>query len=66
VHHLDGEWLAEISWFLKARELDTYAVIHRSFDVDDIDDRWARWFMAGRKERIDSGVPVVDVDFAAL
>ena len=63
---LDPDWLAQIPHFLKLREIDLYAAIHRSFDVDHIEDPWVARYMEGRKERIEAGVPYLDVDFAAL
>ena len=62
-NYLDPKWYQEIPHFLKQRELDLYAVIHRSFDVDNIDDWWAGQFMQGRKERIDNDVPYVKMNF---
>ncbi len=63
-HAISDEWLAEIPWFLKLREIDTYAIIHRSMDVNNIADPWARRFMAGRRERINEGIPYLEMDFA--
>jgi Ser/Thr protein kinase RdoA (MazF antagonist) len=59
-------WLAEIPNFLKLREIELYAVIHRDFDVERgglaaIDDEWCANYMAGRKERIEAGVPWVEI-----
>jgi Ser/Thr protein kinase RdoA (MazF antagonist) len=61
---LPDRWLAEIPHFLKLREIDLYAVIHRSFDVDDLQDPWVARYMDGRKERIERGIPYLDLDFA--
>ena len=65
-NQLDSRWLAEIPWFLKQREIDLYAIIHRSFDVDHLDDPWCAAFMAGRKDRIEHGVPYIDFDFESM
>ncbi|MCB0198741.1 MAG: phosphotransferase [Anaerolineae bacterium] len=62
----DPAWLAELPHFLKLREIDLYAVIHRSFDLDNISDPWAARFMRGRKERIEQGAPYLIVDPLAL
>ena len=62
---LDPKWLKEIPKFLKIREIDLYAVIHRSFDVNNIDNPWVAGFMKGRKERIERDVPFLDIDFSA-
>jgi Ser/Thr protein kinase RdoA (MazF antagonist) len=37
VYTLDANWLKEIPHFLKLRELELYAVVHRDFDIQDID-----------------------------
>jgi Ser/Thr protein kinase RdoA (MazF antagonist) len=63
---LDPIWLKEIPHFLKLREIDLYAVIHRSFDVDHLDDPWCAKFMAGRRERIERDVPYGGFDFEAV
>ncbi len=63
---LASRWLAEIPYLLKQREIDLYAVIHRSFDVEDIDNPWVVRFMQGRKEKIENDVPVIDYDFERL
>lgn len=57
---LDDAWLAEIPAFLKLRELELYAVMHRDFDVTAIDDPWCADFMRGRKARIENDTPFVD------
>ena len=63
---LDDAGLTEIPLFLKLREIDLYAVIHRSFDVENLSDPWCRRYMSGRRERIEKGVPFVDLDFRSL
>ncbi len=63
---LDPVWLKQIPYFLKLREIDLYAVIHRSFDVTNLDDPWVERFMRGRKERIENNVPYIDFDFESL
>jgi len=62
----DPAWLAQIPIFMKMREIDLYAIIHRSYDVETMDDEWNLRYMDGRKERIEGDVPVVEVDFAQL
>lgn len=63
---LESVWLEAIPLFLKLREIDLYAVIHRSFDVEDLDDPWCRRYMDGRRDRIEKGLPFVDFDFRRL
>ncbi len=65
-HDLDRQWLVEIPWFMKLRELDTYAIVNRSMDPNHIDDPWARRFILGRRDRVNQGAPVVDLDFVGL
>jgi Ser/Thr protein kinase RdoA (MazF antagonist) len=65
-NRLDPVWWNEVPHFLKLREIDLYAVIHRSFDVESLDDPWGARFMAGRTERLADGVPYIDFEFASL
>ena len=65
-NRLDPGWLKEIPYFLKLREIDLYAVIHRSFDMENLDDPWCVGYMNGRKERIEENVPYIDFDFESL
>jgi Ser/Thr protein kinase RdoA (MazF antagonist) len=65
-YQLDEEWLKEISYFLKLREIDLYAVIHRSYDVDNIDHPWVAMFMENRKQRIENEVPFIDFDLSSV
>jgi len=63
---LDQKWFSEIPIFMKRREIDLYAVIHRSFDVENLDDPWCSWYLDGRKERLENDVPYLDFDFKNL
>ena len=65
-NQLDEGWLREIPSFLKLREIDLYAVIHRSFDVENIKDPWVAMFMEKRKTRIENEIPVIDFNFRTL
>jgi len=65
-NQLDPQWFREFPQFLKLREIDLYAVIHRSFDVTNLDDPWCARFMDGRKERIESDVPYLELDLDDL
>jgi Ser/Thr protein kinase RdoA (MazF antagonist) len=62
---LDPKWLKELPWFLKLREVDLYALIHRDFDLDDLDE-WCARYMRGRKQRIENNLPYIDFDFESL
>jgi amicoumacin kinase len=63
---LDFTWLKEIPNFLKIREIELYAVMHRDFDMNNIDDEWCARFMHNRKSRIENDVPYIDFDFESL
>jgi Ser/Thr protein kinase RdoA (MazF antagonist) len=63
---LEGYRLREIPHFLKLREIDLYAVIHRSFDVHNLEDPWCTRFMKNRRRRIEDGVAYLDFDFDSL
>ena len=65
-NQLDPAWLKEIPYFLKLREIDLYAVIHRSMGPGPYEDDWVRRYMDGRKARLDAGEPFVDFDFQSL
>jgi Ser/Thr protein kinase RdoA (MazF antagonist) len=65
-NQLDPQWLATIPYFLKLREIDLYAVIHRSFDVHNLRDPWVAGFMKDRGTRIEQNVPCVNIDFDRL
>ena len=65
-NRFDPHWFAHIPDFLKLREVDLYAVIHRSFDVARIDDPWVARYMDGRKTRIEADLPYVELDVSQL
>lgn len=66
VQRLDPRWLHEIPHFLKAREIELYAVAYRDFDVGNIEDEWMARFMRDRKHKIEHDAPTIDFDFASL
>jgi Ser/Thr protein kinase RdoA (MazF antagonist) len=65
-HRLAPRWLKELPCFLKQREIEMYAVIHRDFDVNKIDDGWCERFMHERKYKIEHDVPYIDFEFESL
>jgi amicoumacin kinase len=65
-YDLHPAWLAEIPHFLKLREIDLYALIHRSFDLNNLTDKWTIRYLDGRKEKIEAGIPFIDFDFTSL
>jgi amicoumacin kinase len=65
-NRLDPAWLKEIPHFLKLREIDLYAMIHRSMGPGPYEDDWVRRYMEGRRERLDAGLPFVEYDFQSV
>ena len=65
-NQIKSEWLKEIPHFFKLREIDLYAVIHRSFDVKNLDDPWCIRYMDNRRYKIEHDVPYIDFDFKSL
>ncbi len=65
-NQLDPRWLREIPAFLKLREIDLYAIIRRSFNLDETDDPWIINYMTGRRDLIVNDVPYLDFDFESL
>lgn len=63
---LDPKWLKEMPCFLKVREIELYAVIHRDFEVSNIHDWWCERFMRDRKYKIEHDVPFINFDFKSL
>jgi Ser/Thr protein kinase RdoA (MazF antagonist) len=62
---LDPSWLQKIPLFLRLREIDLYMMIHRSFDIHNLD-WWCTSFMTGRREKILNQTPYCDLDYAAI
>ena len=60
---IDSFWLNQIRQFLKLREIDLYAVIHRSFDVANISNQWVKNFMRNRQQNIENDIPYLSIDF---
>ena len=65
-NRFEPEWLDQLPAFMKMREIDLYGVIHRSFDVETMEDEWNLRYLASRKARIEQDVPFIDVDFSRL
>ncbi len=59
---LDNRWRELIPMILKRREIILYVAIHRGFDINNLDE-WCTRYMAGRRERIENRVPVIDLDW---
>ncbi len=55
-------WLEYLPDFMKLREIDLYSVILRE-NAHETND-WCRRFMAGKRERIENDIQVIDMDFS--
>ncbi len=63
-NELDSKWLPQIPHFLKLREIDIFTLLHRSRDVARLNpDGWDGRFMRGRKERLEKGLPYLEMSF---
>ena len=62
---IDDAWIARIPLFLKLRELELYAAIHRSMDLDNLDP-WCASFMTNRKHKLEADIPYFDLDMRQL
>lgn len=61
---LPGFWLEQMPLFLKLLEINVYDMVAKSYPGEA--DEWVMKFMPGRRERIESGLPYVNLDFASL
>jgi len=61
----DAFWVQQLPHFLKLLEMVVYARLSRNYNPDD-EDPWVSAFMPNRRERIEHGVPYVQLDFAAI
>lgn len=66
VRSFDSCWFDTFADFLKLRELELHAIMHRDLDVTAIPHPWCAAFMAGRRERIEADAPVLDIDFRSI
>lgn len=57
-------WLEQIPLFLKLLEINIYDMVVKYYPSEP--GEWSSKFMPGRKERIEKGLPYVDLDFSAL
>jgi hypothetical protein len=46
--------------------MELYAVAHRDFNVNHIDDWWIARFMKDRKQKIENDVPFIELEFESL
>lgn len=65
-NELHGRWLAEIPHFMKLREIDLYAQLRSIFGDKPSGSNWVDGFMHGRRERIEAGIPYLEVEMERL
>jgi len=58
---IEENMLEYIEFFLKIREIELYSLIHRSFDINNLDP-WCKSFMLGRKEKLENNQPYFEID----
>ncbi len=58
---LPHEWLETIPTFLKFREIGQYIAMYRGADLDN-PEPWVARFMDGRRERIENGLPYLNLE----
>lgn len=61
-YQLPLDELRKIPIFLKQREIILYAAVLQAYRGVDFDE-WANWYMTGRREKIEQGIPFLDMDF---
>ncbi len=59
---ISQEELSKIPIFLKQREFMLYAAIKQAYGDAEYDN-WAKWYMTGRKEKLENETPFIDLDF---
>lgn len=62
---LPSEWLNEISYFMKLRDITLYLVIHKKIDPQTWEPRLQQW-MDNIKDRIRRDVPIVELDYSSF
>lgn len=62
---LSDFWIERIPDFLKLLEIGVYTMVYRQYDQSDAES-WIGKFMPNRRERIEEGVPYVDLPFGEI
>jgi Ser/Thr protein kinase RdoA (MazF antagonist) len=62
---LSSFWIERIPDFLKLLEIGVYTMVYRQYDPSDTES-WIGKFMPNRGERIEQGVPYVDIPFGEI
>ena len=63
-NHLSMFWLEQLPLFLKLLEINIYDMVAKSYP--DNSDEWVMKFMSGRKERLESDTPYMNLNYSAL
>lgn len=61
-NQLSSQWLASIPLFMRLRQIDLYCILKQDWEYVK-DDEWCISYMEGRRERVLSDAPVLDIDF---
>jgi Ser/Thr protein kinase RdoA (MazF antagonist) len=64
-NNLSAFWISQLPHFLKLLEIGVYTQVYQFYDPNDADP-WVGKFMAGRKDRIERGVPYMELEFESL
>jgi amicoumacin kinase len=62
---LPADWLTELPYFLKLREMDLFASIIFS-SGENPDHPWSARYLRGRRERIEQDLPFIEFDWESL
>ena len=62
---IDKYWLGQFPVFLKWREIGQYISIHRTCDLNNLNN-WCRKFMKNRRQLIEENIPPVEIDFVSI
>lgn len=64
-HSLDLYWIEMLPNFLKMLEIGLYTMLYQGHDPSD-SESWVGMFMSDRKRRIESDMPLIEIDFESL
>lgn len=64
-NNITAFWMNQLPFFLKLLEIEIYAMVFKSYDLNDYDS-WIGKFMPHRKQRIEADIPYVNIDFAGI
>lgn len=58
-------WISQLPYFLKLLEIGIYMLVYKDYDEND-DTSWVGKFMLKRKERIEDGIPYIELDYEKI